>query len=346
MATKQTADQEVAMPPTALLAEALQGKGEYRIHRETCKRRPRTATTDPASLPFDAKLRPCTYCKPKLPAHLLNTGEAPQPETIDTPEAETTQPQAPQEDPMTATATSTKKAGNGKSDAELVSQLLAIAEDSGATEAERKIARERAERLMVKTGITEAVARAGGKRKDEEIVMSDPIQFSGTLAKGYLAVGVSIARGLGAEAVQSSRSYSQATLWVIGYQSDINRVVRLIESAQVQAQLDLEAYWAPIKEEFARESQNAKFLERRAFLFGFANGVQERLEDATTEVAEDAGPGTDLVLRDREQAVANYVGEHFGKARRTCFSNRPGALMAGAAAGRRANLNQSAVTTD
>ncbi len=219
-----------------------------------------------------------------------------------------------------------------KTDEELVAQLLATAESSNHPE-EAKLARERAERLMVKLGITDAVARARGTRTREEVVQLT-VCFDGTYRVGLLHMAVPIARGVGCRSLRSHAGASEL-LYVVGFTSDASRAVQLINSLATQASRDMWLWWRGGGHAIPA-SAGAK--ARQSFLLGFGHEAGERLRQAAVDTVAELGQGTDLVLADRSREVDAHIAQYRIARGRRMTASREG-LVAGAAAARRVDLS-------
>lgn len=218
-----------------------------------------------------------------------------------------------------------------KTDEELVAQLLATAESTTHPE-EATLARERAERLMVKLGITDAVARARGTRTREQVVQLT-VCFDGTYRVGLLHMAVPIARGVGCRSLRS-RTGSSELLYVVGYACDASRAVQLIDSLAAQAVRDMWLWWRGIHDIPSSSGVKA----RQSFLIGFGHEAGDRLHQAEADTVAELGSRTDLVLADRSREVDAHVAQYRLARGRRVTASREG-LLAGAAAARRVDLS-------
>ena len=231
--------------------------------------------------------------------------------------------------------------------AAVIAQLLAKAEST--TEAEAEALRERAIALMLKYSIDEATlaARSGAERANEQVI-TERVPFAGiyaqALAEGFYRV---------AEATQSVRaavgkvSPKSHYVLLVGYQSDVEQIKLLIASLALQAVSALNEFWEVAKHDIPSDYKPMeKFKERRQFLIGFMQGVSRRLAEARRVAVSDAGPGTELVLRNRLTAVDEFITSSnmfkTGRASRRAYGSAL-AQQAGVAAGRNANTGETAV---
>lgn len=126
---------------------------------------------------------------------------------------------------------------------------------------------------------------------------------------------------------------------LFGFESDVRFVEQLHASLVVQMTTAME-----------RELNRDRSF-RTSFAHGYASRVVARLHEARRQQesnASNAAPGTALVLRDRQQQVDSYFKNQLGGVKlRRGYSNRAvnsaDGLVAGRAAGDRANLGQTSV---
>jgi hypothetical protein len=224
---------------------------------------------------------------------------------------------------------------------EKIRKLLAKAEAQGATEEERMLYQAKASELMIKWGIEEAML-VGEARPDEKIVY---VQHVSSLLKTYWSEGISIgcrvANAMGSQGLIWSAGTSKK-LGVVGYEGDIERILILWRSLELQA---THALAAAIKKEAAWSwmSGTMKYNFRRSFLVGFGQAVGERLEALYKKTVEESGAGTDVVLFDRTTQVANWTEQnlHVTPSRRKRYY--AGGWGQGADAGAKASIGQGAV---
>ena len=210
---------------------------------------------------------------------------------------------------------------------------------------------------MAQYSIEEAMLH-GTTVKDEKIVQHR-LSYQGKYQNALFQIGSAVAHAHGCKTLQSKSYYPTVkTLYVIGYESDVERVIMLDTSLQVQAQVALAA---------ARKgglvsswmTAHEKFLEQREFLFGFASGVRTRLARAkqagrqdyvSEQVAAGASEsqvaeGMELVVRSREERIDLWIEEEYpklGKGRSAAMSRGSrSSQRAGHEAGLRADTGSS-----
>lgn len=233
-----------------------------------------------------------------------------------------------------------------------IAALLAKAEDPAATPAEAETYSRKAEQLMVKWGISDAMLAArGGHAKAEKIV-----EKRHTIHHRYYQAEVylwhHIAQGVGTVRVLKRDAYNHTSyLYLIGYESDVSRVEMLARSLWMQANAALKVWWKEYKATPTgqiRTKSSEVFKDRREFFLGFGSRVQTRLREMY-RVEEEAGePGTALALVDRGKQVDVHVEEKYRPKKGGTGMQASGAYqgrMAGDRAGSRADLGNRNVGT-
>lgn len=138
-------------------------------------------------------------------------------------------------------------------------------------------------------------------------------------------------------------------LEVTGFKSDLDRVVMLDSSLQLQMAKAMHASWRAEDRTGMRQVENRRW--HKSFMEGFATGVARKLAEATKAgraAAEKAHGDKDsvaLVLRSRESQVDEWYDKHYGDSLRSVSARRrtydSGAYGAGTEAGRQADVGQS-----
>lgn len=232
-----------------------------------------------------------------------------------------------------------------------VRNLLALAENAG-TAAEADRARERAEALMLKYAIDEAILAE--QQGSTDTIDTRSVQLAAPYAKEKALTLTAVAKHYQVRVIshptnRQGRDGLRCTM--VGFTADLDTVDMLVTSLLLQASRDVMRQQPPERltvRGFVREDAGAF---RRSWLVGFAGAVADRLsrirERTQTQVdAERSGRGTELVLRDRSAQVDDKVTELFprlddARARRYSGSGAAG----GYAAGKRADLGQTKVAT-
>lgn len=229
---------------------------------------------------------------------------------------------------------------------ELIAQLLAKAESTTPEEAEALT--EHAERLMIKYGIEQAridEKRAKAGQATEQIVQRK-ITFTGTYRREIINLGAAVTRGLGSLRVLQSRNPDRSvSLYIIGYESDVQQAETLILSLQVQSAVAVRAWWAANADIYRGYASYDKKSVRRSFVMGFGNGAGKRIADSRLKVVSEEGAGTELVLVSRDAKVQDFFdGMAKGKARRTSRKGSSFASAEGFVAGQQANTGERSMT--
>lgn len=226
-----------------------------------------------------------------------------------------------------------------------ISKLFAMAEDSGATDAEREAFSEKALALMAEWMIEDADVQAHRTGSDpaEKIirVTIEPTEMSIRQHYALVDIGMSIAPALNCRGYcQSYRGvpYRKA-LVLVGYESDVARVRFLWESLQRQVIAPREA---ALRDQATRSwdpmSRQQKDVFRSSFIRAFGERVATRLWVQRKTVVTNAAAGTDLVLRDRSDQVETWVDENMKLGKGRAHKSDHDAHRAGREAGDRANL--------
>lgn len=230
--------------------------------------------------------------------------------------------------------------------ADLIAQLLAKAEST--TPAEAEALREHAYRLMEKYMIDQAVidARRAKLGQASEQIVTKIIKFEGMYRRDLQLLGSAVVHALGTMRPLVSNGKRTSWLHIVGFESDVEQAEVLIRSLHVQALLAVKDWWYGVRDtyEYAYEPESAKVRARHTFVIAFGHGVAERIEANRSQVIEEAGTGTELVLVDRKSKVDEFVD---GLNLRNSKSTRkydPNAYVHGSAAGREANTGERSVS--
>lgn len=233
---------------------------------------------------------------------------------------------------------------------ERIAALLAKAESTTPEEAELLTAK--AEELMIKYGIEQAVidAKRLGNTAPEKIV-TEKIYFTGIYSAGMVMMGHYVATALGQLRTLQSKNntrFNPATgkrekadvLYVIGFESDVKQAVLLITSLQLQAVSAMAAWWRTFDEARYLTGME-KFKEKRQFVISFGAGASERIKETRRRVVQEEtakGTGTELVLVDRKSQVDRFTEDKYNP-RTTRSRGLDGGSYGGGSAGRAAGRN-------
>jgi hypothetical protein len=207
---------------------------------------------------------------------------------------------------------------------EIVTGLLRKAEAQGVTPEEAETLRDKAYELMTKHSIDQAMIdakRAKGESTAEEIV-TDTIGFTGiykdvsSLFAHNIMAAFGTMRGYVEKNVNvnwedpTKKSTKGNVYTLVGYESDVRQVRILIVSLQLQALADLADWWnTDAYAEVIRTTGTPmeKFKARREFIISFGVGAASKIKARMKRAMGDAGPGTEVALRDRGDAVKAWL---------------------------------------
>ena len=227
---------------------------------------------------------------------------------------------------------------------ERIRKLLAKAEKAGTPE-EAEIYNGKAAELMTRHSIDSAMVAAGEPGRDEigfrRIDMADPYSKE----KATLAGGVASAMNCRIVSHPGSGRGQIASVTLVGYESDLNRVELSYTSLLLQATRSVVRQRPP---GWTGES-TAAF--RRSWLIGFAAEVHRRFSEAAQRAASEhdaskshGQPSAEIVLADRKSLVDRALSERFPTTRKPRPRQLTGSgFRAGVAAGARADLGQTRV---
>lgn len=222
-----------------------------------------------------------------------------------------------------------------------IAKLLAKAERTDNAHEAEAFSRA-AERLMLKWSIDEAVIRSrmGADQKPESIVTKNVGPFPKLFVKARTGVAACVVNGMGNMKVYlTTHSDGQVTVRIMGFESDVDRAIILVNSIVLQADSAMRSWWKDYPMRKAMKSSDA-LKARRQFLFSFGLAVQARLKEMRAEevqVSAKKEPGTELVLMDRGQQVDAEFNKLRLRRGRGVKGSAYGAAE-GHAAGQRANL--------
>ena len=230
--------------------------------------------------------------------------------------------------------------------ADLIAQLLAKAESTTPEEAEALTAA--AERMMVKYMIDQATIdeRRAKKGQAAEKIVEIRLDFTGAYRIELVNLSASVIYGLGSlRALQYTGNPRQASVWVIGFESDATQAAALIRSLHVQSMVALRQWWNENREDYRYETAYLKGRARESFIRGFGAGAGKRIRENRRTIISEAGTGTDLVLASRDARVQSYLNEKNTRRGRSRSATAGGASFAGGyIAGQQANTGERQMT--
>ena len=227
---------------------------------------------------------------------------------------------------------------------ELIARLLAKAESTTPEEAEALT--EHAERLMVKYAIDQAVidARRAKEGKASESIIEVKIAFEGTYRDALMEMGHCAAMALGQMRTLQSKMGTKTVLWIVGFEGDVKQAETLVRSLHVQALIAQKQWWRENAPAYRFGSDWDRRKARQDFIIGFGHGVYGRISENRRQEVVEAGNGTDLVLRDRQSQVDEFVdGMNLRKGREGNRKQDDRAMHGGHKAGRNARTGEREV---
>lgn len=206
-----------------------------------------------------------------------------------------------------------------------VRTLLAIADGGSPYPEERALARERAERLMVRHAIDEAGARM--TREEAERPTTRAFAFDGQYVKDQVNLACRVARVFSCRCV----IHGGRRVTAVGFASDLTMAAALIESLVPAMRIEMDIFGGSVS-------------RKKSFAMAFATTVQARLKDfyaGALREAEEEGTGSALVLADRSAQVERAYREmfpHLRSVRARPITSHDG-WIAGDRAGLRADIS-------
>ncbi|GAA4783398.1 DUF2786 domain-containing protein [Microbacterium gilvum] len=227
---------------------------------------------------------------------------------------------------------------------DLIAKLLAKAESTTPEEAEALT--EHAERLMVKYGIDRARidARRAREGRSQESVVMERMLSTGAYARELRDLGAIVADALGTlRPLQAEPAGAGAILYLVGFSSDVQQALVLIESLRVQALVAMRRWWSRERDAWRWASESERRRARRGFILGFGVGAAARIRENRRVVVEEAGTGTELVLASRRARVDAYVDTLATTKARSRRSADGRGFASGHLSGRAANTGEAAL---
>lgn len=217
-----------------------------------------------------------------------------------------------------------------------VEKLLRLAESSNPHEAE--LATQKAEALMIQWGIEVAELDAESDQREKII---EKHRYYTTNSRGWVLFVSAICRGFGGiQVLRMNITKSKVRLYVIGHESDVERLEMLLDSLEIQADRALASWWSS----YDRKNSMPKsqwYKAKHQFLGSFGQTVGLRLEERRQEQVAERGTGTELVLVNRDEAVQDWMHQnHNVRTSRGRYQGSYHGASAGAEAGRNASLGE------
>jgi hypothetical protein len=255
-----------------------------------------------------------------------------------------------------------------------VVKLLAQAERT-THEAEAETFYAKAQELMAAYSISEATLRhAQGRAQPDEIV-SHRVHFTGLFKTSLVQVASAVGAGSDFRSIMYDERWrlkhegkNAVALEWIGFRSEIEAAEMLLASLLISCSRGMEEHLRRYRQECPWSGKQQWYVERRGYIFGFADGVRSTLTKARKDaeataqreraaasegdsVADPATPSVALVLAERKRQIDDWVDEKYGRLSKgrsrsvgsigSGYSNGRTAGAAAAGAGRRQGVSGS-----
>jgi hypothetical protein len=209
-------------------------------------------------------------------------------------------------------------------------------------EAERVAYQDKANELMMKWAIDDAMLDMVDGQKREDIIKAWIVPSGPkTYGSEFVRAAAWIADAYGIRGIVGP-TYHGHTLILVGHISDVERVKMLINSIWTQMihQQNVAirgiTYWRQM-------SGGEKYKWRRAFIVGFGDAAARRLREIRSYSEKDSGEKQALVLLDRKTQVNAWIDANMSVRNLKGKSYRHDGFASGNAAGRQAHIGQTDV---
>jgi len=220
---------------------------------------------------------------------------------------------------------------------DIVSKLMAKAEDPATNQVERDVINSKVSFLMVKYGIEKAMLDAKDNTQDKIVNATYNIKAPYVNQKKSLLYNIGVAFG-----VVSVRS--EGKMVMVGYQDDVEKVAMLYNLLLIQLHNGLATVEKPSY--VHGKTFNASWVT--GFVYEVSKRVKEAAERAKKDVRNSAsGSGMDLVLRDRHTAVTHALASRFPNLKYSSSSisvSSAAGYTAGKSAGQRADIGNARIS--
>lgn len=208
----------------------------------------------------------------------------------------------------------------------------------------------KAQAIMMKYSIDAAVVaarQAAGDRPTEEVVVK-VMRVTGIYRTAIVLNMHALLRATGVPVRSfTSPAHNAELLNLVGFESDVRHLLTLATSIQLQAISSLNKWWQAHPERPYLKGMIG-YKERRQYVASFIRGATDRIEEARQVSMGDSVPGTELVLRTRQEPIDTFVQVNYRLSSRSSNlkPGRQSAANAGRSDGRRANTGEPTVTAD
>jgi len=223
---------------------------------------------------------------------------------------------------------------------EKLRKLMAKAEDSATTEAERDAIVSRVTYLMAKFGIEEAMLSATKSEPQVVINMRVKILAPYAIQRGHLLDH--IGRVFGCKSIHLDELDGKVVR-IFGYQGDFERTYMLFGSLIIQMFSGLASVVKPAG--VHGRSFNGSFVT--AYVDTVIDRVKDAYATAKAEVKHTTGNGMELVLADRAIAINNAFRTEYPRLRNIGYNpsqSSSAGRFAGMSAARNANIGQTGIS--
>jgi hypothetical protein len=230
---------------------------------------------------------------------------------------------------------------------EKIAMLLAKAESTNSPH-EAEALTEAAEKLMIKNGVTAAMLSSLNGGKVEKII-TDTLHFAGIYGDTLMNYLGNVAEKLAPVRVYIMSTYSGVSdkriklLKIVGFESDVDRVMILLHSLERQALVAVKVFWKehPFKQVF---SGMEAFKERRQFIMSFCIAAGARIAaNVNQEVRETTGAELVLVSRLDQVSTSDQMPTDLRAARGRIKGGTSHAHREGSIAGNNAATGEKGV---
>lgn len=223
-----------------------------------------------------------------------------------------------------------------------IEMLLAKAESTNFP-AEAELAMAQAEKMMIQYGFERA--EFNGDNRQDKVMVQVRFACTGTYHLGKVMAYSNIASAYQSVEVLRLKGQGSTTyLILIGEQGDVDNIVRVLNSLDIQAEHAVKSWWAtnPPATMFGRQDG---WKARRDFIVGFGRGAAQRVRESLVEVVREGGTGTELVLVNRMKDAAAHREALYPVIRhsKSRMHGGLGGRAAGHAAGLEANIGTKAM---
>lgn len=241
-----------------------------------------------------------------------------------------------------------------------IQKLLRLAEDPRTPQNEAEQAYQKAQELITRWAIDDAMLAAATGGKPTESIDHEEFVIVGIYRFPLADLTAAVLRNNGLRPIiipdagwreVGGRVFKETyVMKAVGFSGDMKRARMLEQSLHMQALRAENEWWRENEHLYSYMKKGEQHRARRGFLFGFARGVDIKLKEANlraqTAAAEQHGTGMELVLRDKGTMVAERFKELYPATRSSRDRRDHGDAYAqskGVEAGRRADVGHDRI---